>query len=176
MIDTHVLGSGRVPVRSPLDQPPVGRAPGIGGSGSPPIAEASPPPRPLHLPAAPPDADDEPDAPGPRSVAKPARLGDDRSVKLITSSATGGARMWVGQVFAPFADAQVAAINAYQAAGANRFTCGEYRCQRGLVAAADGLHCPGCGYRFSWVWAWVGSRTADAVGSRPRRCGRAPRG
>jgi hypothetical protein len=76
-------------VLAPIDdQPPVGRAPGIGGSGSPPIAEASPPPRPLHLPAAPPDADDEPDAPGPRSVAKPARLGDDRSVKLITGSAS----------------------------------------------------------------------------------------
>src|SRR5262249_43561470 len=33
MVYTHVLGSGRVPVRSPLDQPPTGRAPAIGGSG-----------------------------------------------------------------------------------------------------------------------------------------------
>jgi hypothetical protein len=66
MIYTHVLGSGRVPVRSPLDQPPTGRAPGIGGEPLPPIAERSPPPRRLHLPAAPPDADDEPNDPGPR--------------------------------------------------------------------------------------------------------------
>ena len=62
----HVLGSGCVPVRSPLDQPPVGRAPGIDGSGLPPIAERSPPPRRLQLPAATPDANDEPDEPGPR--------------------------------------------------------------------------------------------------------------
>jgi hypothetical protein len=66
MIDTHVLGSGRVPVRSPLDQPPTGRAPGIGGEPLPPIAERSPPPRRRQLPAAPPDANDEPDEPGPR--------------------------------------------------------------------------------------------------------------
>jgi hypothetical protein len=66
MIDTHVLGSGRVPVRSPLDQLPTGCAPAIGGEPLPAIAERSPPPRRLQLPAATPDANDEPDEPGPR--------------------------------------------------------------------------------------------------------------
>jgi integron integrase len=66
MIYTHVLVSGQVPVRSPLDQPPAGRAPGIGGGPLPPIAELSPSPRPLQLPAAPLDGDDRPDDPGPR--------------------------------------------------------------------------------------------------------------
>jgi integron integrase len=66
MIYTHVLGSGRCPVRSPLDHPPGDGSSGIGGSGSPPIPELPPPPRPLQLPAAPPDAADRPGEPVPR--------------------------------------------------------------------------------------------------------------
>lgn len=75
-----------------------------------------------------------------------------------------------GQVFAPWTDEQVAALNAYQRkSGWHPFTCGndrtdeahlKYQKEHGgdwgeLVATRDGWICPACDYTQSWATAFM---------------------
>lgn len=54
------------------------------------------------------------------------------------------------QINAPFTQAQITKINNFQSAGiVHPFTCPND--SEGLVAHADGMHCPSCDYRQTWV-------------------------
>lgn len=63
------------------------------------------------------------------------------------------------KIRAPWTEAQVAALNAYQASGTmHPFTCGgDHDMHQTLIAEADGWHCPdeACDYRQDWAWAWM---------------------
>lgn len=63
------------------------------------------------------------------------------------------------KTYAPWSEAQVAALNAYQASGRlHPFTCPHthHSTPPLLVAHRDGWHCPdGCGYTQSWAHEWM---------------------
>lgn len=80
-----------------------------------------------------------------------------------------------GRIEAPFDEAQVAALNAWQADPMRHpFTCGNDRSDAAhavqaaaagsepglLVATADGWRCPACGYAQGWAHSFM---TAEAA-------------
>jgi hypothetical protein len=53
---------------------------------------------------------------------------------------------------APWTDAEVESLNAYQQSGVfHEFTCGGDECRATLVASRDGWACPECGYEQGWA-------------------------
>jgi hypothetical protein len=61
------------------------------------------------------------------------------------------------RIYAPWDEAQVAALNAFQRSGRGHpFTCGgDHRMHQTLIAEPDGWHCPDetCDYRQNWALA-----------------------
>lgn len=75
------------------------------------------------------------------------------------------------QIRAPFSEAQIAALNAYQRSGRmHPFTCGgEHELHQTLIAEQDGWHCPDerCDYRQDWAHAWMADSNFLAAAERP---------
>lgn len=73
---------------------------------------------------------------------------------------------------APWATAEVASLNAFQASGViHPFTCGsdgEPPCNSVLVATPAGWECPGCDYRQNWAISWMADGSwRDAFPAHP---------
>lgn len=67
------------------------------------------------------------------------------------------------RIEAPFTDEQAAHINEFQRTGyMHPFTCPDSHRggDRNLVATNEGLHCPSCNYRQSWVHGFMANGAA----------------
>lgn len=60
------------------------------------------------------------------------------------------------RAFAPWVDAEVESLNAFQNAGVmHPFTCGNDSRHEVLHATAGGWECPSCDYRQDWAHEWM---------------------
>jgi hypothetical protein len=76
------------------------------------------------------------------------------------------------KIRAPFTEAQIAALNAYQRSGRmHPFTCGNeaHELHQTLIAERDGWHCPDehCDYRQDWAHPWMADPNFVTAVERP---------
>lgn len=67
----------------------------------------------------------------------------------------------------PYTAEQIENINAFQACGHyHPFTCGAEGCREVLVATEEGMACPKCDYRQTWVHDFMANGHAVAMSRR----------